>query len=59
MNKLDLILKRSITLVICLLLQACATTPQSRAVNGHAKNVFQPNKQEEKLYPIVKFGNVL
>lgn len=53
MNKLDLILKSSIALVICLVLQACATTPQSRAVNGHAKNVFQPNKQEEKLYPIV------
>ncbi|WAU74136.1 WD40/YVTN/BNR-like repeat-containing protein [Acinetobacter sp. TR11] len=53
MNKFDLILKSSIALVICLVLQACATTPQSRAVNGHAKNVFQPNKQEEKLYPIV------
>ena len=53
MNKLDLILKSSIALVICLVLQACATTPQSRQMNAFAKNIFEPVKQEEKLYPVV------
>ncbi len=53
MNKLDLILKSSIALVICLVLQACATTPQSREVNEYAKNILQPHKQEENLYPVV------
>lgn len=53
MNKLDLILKSSMALVICLVLQACATTPQSRQMNAFAKNIFEPVKQEEKLYPVV------
>jgi hypothetical protein len=53
MNKLDLILKSSTAFVICLALQACATTTQSREVNEYAKNILQPNKQEENLYPVV------
>lgn len=39
--------------MICLLLQACATTPQPKRVDGYAQDILQPNKQEEKLYPVV------
>ncbi|EKU55011.1 BNR/Asp-box repeat protein [Acinetobacter sp. WC-323] len=53
MNKLKLILKSGATLLFCLLLQACATTPQPRVINAWAKNVLAPEKQEEKLYPVV------
>ena len=53
MNKLNLILKNGVVFAIFLLLQACATTPQSREMNAVAKDVFAPQQQEEKLYPVV------
>ncbi|MEB6481358.1 sialidase family protein [Acinetobacter vivianii] len=53
MNKLELILKSGATLLFCVLLQACATTPQSREMNALAKDVLEPVEQEEKLYPVI------